>query len=117
MKLSPAFLKQACAVLCLLYILLCPASSVFFIRAFFRKGIANLCGKVWLGLTALFCAAQLLPVHGLAAPFRALRRQDLLHPVSGDPLLAGAGTPVSGLPAVMLWMLCSSRPAAPCSIS
>lgn len=60
MKKPLFFPKWLYAVLCLLYIALCLAASIFYIRAVFGKGATNLCGWIWLGLTVLFCAAQLL---------------------------------------------------------
>lgn len=75
MNVSPAFMKRTYAALSLLYIPLCLAASVFYIHAFFWKGITNLCGKVWLGLTVLFCAAQLL---GLLRQSMAWRRLSTL---------------------------------------
>lgn len=57
---TAVFPKWLYAVLCLLYIALCLAASAFYIRVFFWTYVTKLCGRVWLGLTMLFCAAQLL---------------------------------------------------------
>lgn len=61
---KPPFPKWLYAILRLLYIALCLAASVFYMKAFFGKHAIRWYGHIWMYLTVVLCAVRLLqPIH------------------------------------------------------
>lgn len=60
MKKFPTFSSRAFVMLCLVYILLCLAASVFYINAGFWTYLTRWCGRVWLCLTMVLCLMRIL---------------------------------------------------------
>ena len=60
MKKFPTFSSRVYVMLCLVYLVLSLAASVFYINAGFWTYLTRWCGRVWLCLTLILCMVRIL---------------------------------------------------------